>query len=285
MADKFEFKAIPTVYGGVQLKSRFEAQTARLIDCMGWKWEYEAHSFMLPSGINYMPDFWLPEYKGFFECRGYRSEKSDSQIREFQQMVRSGLRLPDGTKVIRYVVAIDETMLLVDEVSADAFQDLSQCESCGMWVPVSHRAHRRTSAHFAYPCPRCSTPLYHCHVRPIRTERGAIFIDDCGIENWSKCAWSILDLRKEDLREILTTASNVLIAAEHSNLKGILDFAQFKVSDGNSATMVLPYDQNAWDARDLEFVKMSLLLSGAEEEDFEFKEFPAGATPSPESQG
>jgi hypothetical protein len=45
-------KAIPTVYNGVQFRSRLEAKWAVLFDLLSWKWEYE------PIDLNgYIPDF------------------------------------------------------------------------------------------------------------------------------------------------------------------------------------------------------------------------------------
>jgi hypothetical protein len=51
--------AIPTFYSGAQFKSRMEAQCACLFDKLGWEWEYEPWSLMLPSGLSYTPDFWI----------------------------------------------------------------------------------------------------------------------------------------------------------------------------------------------------------------------------------
>lgn len=46
------FAAIPTMYAGVQFRSRLEARWAAFFDLIGWKWEYEP--FDLPG---YIPDF------------------------------------------------------------------------------------------------------------------------------------------------------------------------------------------------------------------------------------
>lgn len=45
-------KAIPTVYAGVQFRSRLEATWAAFFDVLGWRWAYE------PTDLNgYIPDF------------------------------------------------------------------------------------------------------------------------------------------------------------------------------------------------------------------------------------
>ena len=46
--------AIPTIYSGIQMRSRLEAQWAAFFDHMGWKWEYE------PVDLKgWIPDFLL----------------------------------------------------------------------------------------------------------------------------------------------------------------------------------------------------------------------------------
>jgi len=78
--------AIPTIYNGVKLKSRMESQCALLFDRLGWEWMYELRSYMLPNGLQYMPDFTIPGH-GVFECRGYDSEKGRTQVSEFGALI------------------------------------------------------------------------------------------------------------------------------------------------------------------------------------------------------
>lgn len=50
----FKAKAIPTMYAGVQFRSRLEARWAAMFDLLQWKWEYE------PIDLDgYIPDFVL----------------------------------------------------------------------------------------------------------------------------------------------------------------------------------------------------------------------------------
>lgn len=48
------FAAIPTMYAGVQFRSRLEARWAAFFDLVGWKWEYEPFDLE-----GYIPDFRL----------------------------------------------------------------------------------------------------------------------------------------------------------------------------------------------------------------------------------
>lgn len=69
---------IPTMYNGVQFRSRLEAKWAALFDLVGWKWEYEPYD--LPGWI---PDFVLfgekenviVEVKPFFKLEEYDTKK------------------------------------------------------------------------------------------------------------------------------------------------------------------------------------------------------------------
>lgn len=50
------FKARPTVYKGVQMRSRLEAGFAVWLDKVNLRWEYEPTAFASPEG-QYLPDF------------------------------------------------------------------------------------------------------------------------------------------------------------------------------------------------------------------------------------
>lgn len=56
-------QAIPTMYRGVQFRSRLEARWAVFFDALGVEWHYEHEGYQLPSGW-YLPDFWLPKLRG-----------------------------------------------------------------------------------------------------------------------------------------------------------------------------------------------------------------------------
>lgn len=97
MSETLELRAIPTVYNGVQLRSRMGAQCAVLFDKLGWEWTYEQFSIMLPCGIPYIPDFWAKKPWLMVECRGYENERSKRQIDSFVSLVeqKDGWPMPD----------------------------------------------------------------------------------------------------------------------------------------------------------------------------------------------
>lgn len=70
MTDEPEIEAIPTVYGDTTFRSRLEARWATFLDSHRIAWQYEPETITLPSGIVYVPDFWLPELGTWIEVKG-----------------------------------------------------------------------------------------------------------------------------------------------------------------------------------------------------------------------
>lgn len=174
-------KAIPTVYNGIQLKSRLEAQAAAMFDFFGWEWKYEPFSIMLPGNINYMPDFWLPDQKVVFETRGYSSDKGNRQLSKFARLVAEGLTVPEIRWVCRFIVAMG------DEVSTYAWGEENgnyegtmavYCAACKEWwlIGVGEES-----------CPSC-----RCSGRSIKKAMvlsiggGKLFLNGLGCERWAE---------------------------------------------------------------------------------------------------
>jgi hypothetical protein len=72
-------KAIETVYAGHRFRSRLEARWAVFFDSMGIRWLYENQGYQLADRlgvldtdetINYLPDFWLPDFNLHAEVKG-----------------------------------------------------------------------------------------------------------------------------------------------------------------------------------------------------------------------
>ena len=80
-----------------------EAQCAVLFEKLGWEWEYEPYSVMLPSGISYIPDFRVnceSVSSMIVECRGYENERSVRQIEDFACLASSGEYVIDAERGI-----------------------------------------------------------------------------------------------------------------------------------------------------------------------------------------
>lgn len=63
------YKVIQTRYNGFHFRSRHEARWAVFFDALGLCWEYESEGFVLPGGLQYLPDFFLPDLNVWFEIK------------------------------------------------------------------------------------------------------------------------------------------------------------------------------------------------------------------------
>jgi len=68
MAD-YTIKARPTIYKGIQMRSRLEAHYAQHLDAIGEKWAYEPRCFATDTG-QYLPDFEIGDHN-YFEVKPY----------------------------------------------------------------------------------------------------------------------------------------------------------------------------------------------------------------------
>ena len=68
--EKYQIKALPTRYNGIEYRSRIEARWAIFFDALRIKHEYEREGFDLGDGIQYLPDFWLPQQDCWVEIKG-----------------------------------------------------------------------------------------------------------------------------------------------------------------------------------------------------------------------
>lgn len=70
-------KAIQTKYKGYRFRSRLEARWAVFFDSLEINWEYENEGYVLQNGNYYLPDFWLPEYETYVECKAQQLNDSE----------------------------------------------------------------------------------------------------------------------------------------------------------------------------------------------------------------
>lgn len=157
--------AIPTTYKGIEFKSRLEAQTAFLFETFGIEWEYEPRSLMLPNGICYTPDFWLPNQHAVLECRGYKTEKGEKQILGFAAALRKGLR--GNGKHIRDFFIINGNSNRVDLYKCTHDKDeepldgamLYHCCVCPGWALGSFEHSGCENTNCGAPPPCCQAAL------------------------------------------------------------------------------------------------------------------------------
>lgn len=73
-------KAIQTFYRGYKFRSRLEARWAVFFDSLNIPWLYEEEGLSIDNEW-YLPDFYLPDCKQFFEVKGIMSDKDESKIK------------------------------------------------------------------------------------------------------------------------------------------------------------------------------------------------------------
>lgn len=184
-------KSIPTVYRGVRLKSRLEADATFLLDRLDLSWEYEPQSFLLPNGTHYMPDFWVPAIKLWVECRGYESPHGEDQIKGFTRLVQ-GNEPEQGNPVhgSDYLVlttqkppSFYESYDWLGTGGGDAA--VARCTECHRWYFLSPEG--------AYRCRYCSAwDGDHCLEHMDRFTEGNGYLT---LECFNGSAWRLEHLR------------------------------------------------------------------------------------------
>ncbi len=85
-------KPIPTVYGGYEFRSRLEARWAYFFDIYKIPYIYEPEGLDL-DGIRYLPDFYLPDCKQFFEVKGIMNDRDFNKI---NRLIEAGYSVTVG---------------------------------------------------------------------------------------------------------------------------------------------------------------------------------------------
>jgi hypothetical protein len=169
------FKAIPTTYKGIEFRSRLEASVAQFIDRAGWTWEYEPKSFLLPSGIHFMPDFRVQKSRGrslWVESRGYESEKGITQLNEFP-LALSANGLKDGFMILN-VCPGGVCAIMESSTTSWACPMLARCGGCHEYTAIG-----------GGPCNRdCDCGGVATTMECIQTIDGVINIGDFPITQW-----------------------------------------------------------------------------------------------------
>ncbi len=89
-------KPIETIYNGYRFRSRLEARWAVFFDVLGVKYEYEPEGFEISNGVNYLPDFYLPEMETYVEVKpenAFEIEMTDDGVsfpKEFSKYAYAG---------------------------------------------------------------------------------------------------------------------------------------------------------------------------------------------------
>ena len=125
-----DIKPIETIYNGYRFRSRLEARWAVFFDALGVKYEYEPEGFKLSDGTLYLPDFYLPESKAFFEVKGVMN---DTDMHKVEQLIEdSGRPCIIGYSDFTFE-ACDDWWEGIYKLTSKACSVLVKCRVCGKY--------------------------------------------------------------------------------------------------------------------------------------------------------
>ena len=99
-------KSKNTKYNGYYFRSRLEARWAVFFDALGIDYRYEDQDFVLPDGVRYLPDFWLPDYHGgaFAEVKHEFTIEEKLKCRMLCEMTKKHVLLLEDTPGFKEVL-------------------------------------------------------------------------------------------------------------------------------------------------------------------------------------
>ena len=71
-------------YKGIEFRSSWEVEYAKLFDTLDINWEYESKRFIV-GAFTYCPDFYLPDINAYVEVKGYFRNQTKAFYREFKE--------------------------------------------------------------------------------------------------------------------------------------------------------------------------------------------------------
>lgn len=107
----------PTEYRNITFRSRLEADFARWFDSMGILWEFEPEGYKLENGLSYLPDFFLPAQRAYFECKGVMLREDEDKIlqlaAESKTDVVIGMQIFNGKPLLSMVDAFNDDYWMI----------------------------------------------------------------------------------------------------------------------------------------------------------------------------
>lgn len=119
-------KPIETLYNGYRFRSRLEARWAVFFDSLGIEYEYEPEGVDI-GGVRYLPDFYLPESRSFFEVKGVMSEYDELKI---NALISAGYAVTIGYADGKFIACNNHGNTKF-ELCTDGDSVLMRCGICG----------------------------------------------------------------------------------------------------------------------------------------------------------
>lgn len=193
-------KAIPTVYKGVEFRSKLEAQWAKWLTAMKIAWAYEPEGYEFEDGTRYLPDFYLCDAKEFFEVKGVMTDKDMNKI---QKMLYNGYPIAVGyangefrsPSFPFYASKKDKTLRF--ELSQPDYSSLCICKNCGSIIFSSNgypgqycnNCHNADQMKFEYISCGCDNTVWNEMAIDARRIKNLKERDDCIFAEWEN--WTI----------------------------------------------------------------------------------------------
>jgi hypothetical protein len=178
-----------------------ESKCAYLFDKLGWKWQYEPFSVML-DGINYTPDFYIPDRRYVIECRGYESELGNRQIEEFGKSLEI-LDIP-GFPMRNFGVIGPHESVIWKNTDREKPMGLARCLTCGSWFYKDDWIGRRY-----HTCSRYG-PWLHDYDFLVSVKDGDILFCGHSSDEWDRCQWALWHLRSVYISDCRKAAAAIL---------------------------------------------------------------------------
>lgn len=128
--------AIPTKYKHYTLRSRLEARWAVFFDAMGIRWEYEPEGLRTASGCQYLPDFYLPVFRWFAECKPtIELQKAEDKALRFAKEACIDVLLLTGQPDFKAYTGLHggSSVLSENTFSLDVENFSSATDECRLW--------------------------------------------------------------------------------------------------------------------------------------------------------
>ena len=97
-------KAIETIYNGYRFRSRLEARWAVFFDRLGIRYVYEPEGYEFEDGTQYLPDFYLPDSRQYFEVKGVMNDKD---LHKVLNLARAGCEVVVGYDDMEFEISLD----------------------------------------------------------------------------------------------------------------------------------------------------------------------------------
>jgi hypothetical protein len=146
-----KIEAVPVVYDGVQFRSSLEADWACTLNHLDMRWHYEPRTLTLPSGIRYVPDFWLPSLRTFIEVKGVLGDPRMHKPGELEKEVTiTGAIVLIGLPPASRSLSPSYWERYIQWRSPRGFRTgLARCQECSAWQWMQPQVSRA--------CRRCGT--------------------------------------------------------------------------------------------------------------------------------